>query len=429
MIKQNIPFILIFLFLSKVGYTLESPRRIGKTALNSWEHHRKLALNETPYEASKSYPDFSSVGALVSTDGLIGTATLISPKLAVSSAHIVKNSFKDHPDPKDWTFTLADDFERATQETKHKISSFKIHPTWIIRQTSNLPLGDGDLLGVDLVLVSLEKAVVGIKPARLPFLNQELIGLNLFHIGFGSLVDGVGGEVDSSNSKKYAGRNILDRSIESIPVEGLREEEWGGILAFDFDSHLNDSNALGADQPIIDNLGTGTSSPFPVSLESSTAVGDSGAPCFLRTENAWRVHGVVSYGSDDSTYGDVTIFTRLLSHMSWLRESLPSWSNAQMVGIGNWRKYDWFGAFLPYENGWNFHYEFGWFYSTAQSDDEVWFWIDGMNWLWTSFVYYPYLYSNELKGWIYVDPDQSRFSNFTYFSYDSYSWSSLQSNQ
>ena len=48
----------------------------------------------------------------------------------------------------------------------------------------------------------------------------------------------------------------------------------------------------------MDELGDGNSSATPLPLEVSTAVGDSGGPAFVLTSNQWRIHGVVSYGTN-----------------------------------------------------------------------------------------------------------------------------------
>ena len=88
----------------------------------------------------------------------------------------------------------------------------------------------------------------------------------------------------------------------------------GGLLGADFDSPNETSNTL-AQGKIVDELGDGNSSATPLPLEVSTAVGDSGGPAFVLTSNQWRVHGVVSYGTNQSRYGDITVFTRLASHL------------------------------------------------------------------------------------------------------------------
>ena len=54
----------------------------------------------------------------------------------------------------------------------------------------------------------------------------------------------------------------------------------------------------------------------------------------MRISGAWRIVGSVSYGSSDSTYGDVTVYTRLANHKIWLEDFLPPWSQARKTGQG-----------------------------------------------------------------------------------------------
>ena len=41
------------------------------------DRHYLLGSNASPYEDGKDIPSFSAVGALISNDGILGTATLI----------------------------------------------------------------------------------------------------------------------------------------------------------------------------------------------------------------------------------------------------------------------------------------------------------------------------------------------------------------
>ena len=123
-----------------------------------------------------------------------------------------------------------------------------------------------------------------------------------------------------------AGQNQIDRVVPQILVSGLDANESGGVFAFDFDSPGLDANTLSGENDPIDQLGLGTSSAQPLSMEVSTAVGDSGGPVFAWTNGNWKLHGVVSYGSygqtGDSTYGDVTVLTRLETHLPWIEAQL-----------------------------------------------------------------------------------------------------------
>ena len=90
--------------------------------------------------------------------------------------------------------------------------------------------------------------------------------------------------INSNNSNRLAGENILDRVVEQISIPSLSNQYWGGVLAVDFDSPQQNTNFLGEEYPTIDYLGTGTSDANPLPLEVSTAVGDSGGPVLTNFE-------------------------------------------------------------------------------------------------------------------------------------------------
>ena len=102
------------------------------------------------------------------------------------------------------------------------------------------------------------------------------------------------------------------------------------------------------------------------------AEGDSGGPLIAFQDNIWRIFGTVSYGTSDSTYGDVTILTRLNNHLQWIQDKLPVWPSEKIINDQGWRESEWFGYFLPFSTGWNFHSRLGWFWSIPKNDNDVW---------------------------------------------------------
>ena len=47
------------------------------------------------------------------------------------------------------------------------------------------------------------------------------------------------------------------------------------------------------------------------------------------------------------------------------------------------------------------HSELGWLYPSPSMDAGVWFWKDGLKWLWTDSERFPFLHSIEEDSWLY----------------------------
>ena len=402
----------------------EFERRIGKLESQTWSTHFALGSNLYPYQSSGNIPDFSPVGALISENGSLGTATLIAPDLAVTAAHVLKNRYDDPmPEPSNWEFILFEDFHLAPFESRHEISEILIHPDWIIRQSQSPPLGDGDKVGVDLALVRLKSKVTGVSTAYLPNQKELQIGDKIYISGFGNLVEGETGQSNSENTRRVAGENTLDRIVEEIvTADGKVSSNSGGLLAFDFDDHLGQTNRLGKTYGSFENLPEGESDYEPLQLEVSTAEGDSGGPLFARMDGKWRIFGTVSYGSSDSSYGDITVLSRLSNQMEWLNSHLPNWPNAKVIHQSGWRESDWFGTFFPFDGGWNYHQDFGWIWASPKSEDSVWIFYNHLKWLWVSYSVFPYFYSNENKNWIYFKHDTSSPSGWKIYRFANSTW-------
>jgi hypothetical protein len=72
-----------------------------------------------------------------------------------------------------------------------------------------------------------------------------------------------------------------------------------------------------------------------------------------------------------------------------------------VVGEGGWLGVDWFGAILPFENGWIYHQDLGWLFAMPDGENGVWLWQAGRGWLWTKQGLWPYLYQVDTSEWIY----------------------------
>jgi hypothetical protein len=400
-------FSVTFLFIALSLFAFAQERRLGKLAGNSWSQHEDLGANRGEFAPSVNYPDFGSVGALTSiSTGVFGTATLVAPNVAITAAHVIKDTYYDPLDPSDWQFTLDPDRNDINQSLVFQVERIEIHSGWTSLQSIIDPKGAGEHLGVDLALVNLVQNVPMYYPAVLPRSStDDPLGERTVMAGFGWLVEGVTGVENDANYLRVGGENIIDRSIDS---HDTNSELIGGLLGADFDSNNETHNTL-AKGLIVDELGDGNSSTTPLPLEASTAKGDSGGPAFVRTSNQWRIHGVVSYGTNESKYGDITVFTRLASHLDWIRERLPAWPSSRFVDQGNWRQNSWFGIFYPFENNWIYHVDHGWNYAFDAKGDIFWSWNSLLqSWLWVHADGYPWVYSlGEPAKWQYIDTDVS----------------------
>ena len=145
----------------------------------------------------------------------------------------------------------------------------------------------------------------------------------------------------------------------------------------------------------------------------------------MQTNGSWRVHGVVSYGTTDSTYGDVTIYTRLASHYDWIIDQLPDWSDSKILGDSGWLENPWLGTFFKVSNGWSFHLNLGWIYSPSAKGNYFWVWSDILKkWLWLSDQSYPfiYCYSPTDPFWIFVVVESSNGAAIQAYDFLSNSW-------
>jgi hypothetical protein len=341
----------------------------------------------------------------------------------ITAAHVLKNSFRNPmPSPESWEFIMYSDFESANIDYRFKIDEIIIHPYWIARQSEKNPLGDGDKIGVDLALLKLRKSVRGVFPARLPYQNSPSTGQKIFVSGFGNLVEGENGEFNPDNSRRMAGTNILDRVVKEIVIEEDIIAQSGGLLAIDFDSPKGNSNSLSNSEGAFENLPVGTSGSYPLELEVSTASGDSGGPLFASIDDQWRVFGTVSYGSSDSTYGDITVFSRIFNHLDWIDPYLPPWPDSKILNESGWTESDWFGVFLPFSSGWNYHVEYGWVWSKPFSEDSVWAYFNHLGWLWVSPSTFPFFYSNDTNNWLYFYKDKDGTGAWIIYDFASSIW-------
>jgi hypothetical protein len=216
-------FLFIFLFFADSLLSSEH-RRIGIRHDVDSSFYYNFWRNDVSYETSNNYPNLSLVGALISNKGHLGTATLVASNYIVTAAHVMKNSYFDDPDPADWQFILHDDYKNTISSSVYQIQTIIIHPGWTARQeytqrTDGYSLGDGDILGLDLALLQLNRHVRNIFPARLPSESDDPLGLRTVLAGFGVLVNGNTGTENRNNTGLVGGENTIDRSVAEVSVD------------------------------------------------------------------------------------------------------------------------------------------------------------------------------------------------------------------
>jgi hypothetical protein len=167
----------------------------------------------------------------------------------------------------------------------------------------------------------------------------------------------------------------------------------------------------------------GDSSETALTLEVSTAEGDSGGPLIAKQGQVWRLLGTVSYGSSNSTYGDISILTRLSNHTDWIQEQLPYWPGSKLLNDQGWIESDWLGLMMPFSSGWNYNVNLGWLWATPKSDDSVWLYKGNhLGWLWTGLSIYPFFFSSDLDEWLYMNIQSSNEISWYLYNFSSKEW-------
>lgn len=290
-------------------------------------HDRPLSDYESLAMTSGSdLPNFSAVISFnYSLDGsdndeYVASGTLIAPDWVITAAHNFYDAQEQNSPapPNGIKVNIGNDPNNPDQRVS--VSEIFIHPTWL---NGNQEFADAN----DICLVKLQGKVDGVAPVLPYFESSEPIDREVYFCGFGDYSLQPGQDRDLL-SRKHAVENILDRKIDGL-ISSLGGKDYnGGLLAFDFDDPEGIINSLGDDEVNEDEsiLGAGTSTPGALDYEGTTVQGDSGGPLFVKLGSTWYVAGVLGGGASepinnhrDGDYGDISIFTRVSSHASWIQ--------------------------------------------------------------------------------------------------------------
>ncbi|MBC8349319.1 MAG: cadherin domain-containing protein [Verrucomicrobia bacterium] len=138
-------------------------------------------------------------------------------------------------------------------------------------------------------------------------------------------------------------------------------------------------------------------------FESAVSLAASQSANFtVRPAPSALLPGARYYVRSFATNAEGTTFGAIKRFYTQEAESTPApwWSDAN-ESAGGWRNSDWFGTFIPYDNGWLYHADIEWLYAIDDGTSGLWVWKENLGWLWTAKGAFPHLYRNDTKEWLY----------------------------
>ena len=223
--------------------------------------------------------------------------------------------------------------------------------------------------------------------------------------------------------------SILDfESIESYSIRVRTTDQFGGTYEEEFVIHVVDAfppyvetgkAILGADGrftlygTVVDEGGISgiLERGFVISSKPISSLVDTGITKVLSTVNdnnfsspftpalAGKKHFFRAYA--------ITAESDFLgTEETFIPAAIPGpgyWSDAKASTAGaDWWESSWFGSYYaPDTNQWIMHSELGWLFPSPSMDSGVWFWKDGLKWLWTDSKTFPFLHSIDQGSWLY----------------------------
>jgi V8-like Glu-specific endopeptidase len=306
-----------------LGKITSSPQTFGIRNDKLLNDYEAIASNKTPYDSSE-FPDFSAVVCILIEDGkdeIIGSGVIINSQWILTAAHnfVLPEESKNLPALSKISILTGNDPNKPNKVLS--VSQVVLHPHW-------LSSDGGFEKGTDLALVKLSNPILDISPAKLNLdVSGEKDKAYTWSCGFGDYSQQAG-QNKNDYSKKHAMVNVLDRKVDGLMTNVGGQSFNGGILAFDFDAPDGNFNTLG-DNVINEQekaLGSGNSAPEALEMEGGTVSGDSGGPIFININGVWKVCGVLHGGIDnvaaglkDSSYGDISVYTRTASASAWIQ--------------------------------------------------------------------------------------------------------------
>jgi secreted trypsin-like serine protease len=261
---------------------------------------------------------FDCVGQLAKADSagrftFGASCVLVGERYVLSAAHcFIDNDFRTDTldtmidgkkaqmifnSPINYRVTDFSDRYVAFGKRRIKVKRGIIHPAYLDSLTKG---------ACDLVLLELEQAVNGIKPAKMSRAFDELHS-DVTGVGYGASGRADKLESVALQNKKIAGQSVVD-SLGGPEIEGHQTLLFCEFVA------PNDKTAMHICRP----------------LEYVCAGGDSGGGLFRQTEAGWVLIGICSGGgvnlplllSTKSYYGQSMSWTRVSTLTSWIEEQM-----------------------------------------------------------------------------------------------------------
>lgn len=203
------------------------------------------------------------------------SGTLISSTTVLTAGHCVDFNADGIIDMNIANMSFGVDANIPSGRTSN-ISSVLVNPFW---STSN------GSARYDLALITLTSPIAGVAPAVIGFGNP--VATEAVMVGYGRQGTGTSDGLTGTPARLGA-QNVIDMA--------------GTTFLVDFDAPAGNTNSMG--------------SANPLTLEGSTAPGDSGTGLFALMNNSVYLVGVLNGGYNPygpiSRYGDVSIFAPLL---------------------------------------------------------------------------------------------------------------------
>jgi hypothetical protein len=92
------------------------------------------------------------------------------------------------------------------------------------------------------------------------------------------------------------------------------------------------------------------------------------------------------------------------------------WLDLSDEKINGWIIDSWMGSMHPYPNQWAYHGRLGWVFMSKDGSNGYWIWRQENGWLWTNRSTWPFLWSHQSNGWLYLWPENNKALFYDYGS-------------